>query len=474
MEPSLGILLERLRWPLPRVRWEAARSIAILVRDDVDGVLDSLVEWISDCELESECLLGLGIVYAFELGDKCPEDAARQAVRKPSLISDWMMRTVYRTIDRSAPFKYTVSIPQSANLSSNEATLFDRYKTVAVPSVFLRTLESLQRELDFPFVDRWHHDWTWICRSFGVREPSVGFFLGSGSGRSGTYQLQIGETLVSAYLRTLAYAIHIGRLRTDDAESYAMLALPMNRGLSRLQPVKQPGWSRNLLRRWRDAGNTMIRDLWRQSEKSTPSGEIPAALLLTEADEEHFIEINIDLVIAREPSTMEEAVAENPKYVWCDTERGALEGRIRLDQSELGTSSFPLTSSCVVVPEYVGRINAEIALNVRLACLGLGSQIGEVCCQEHEVQLLARDEIVSRWYFWYSEWESSRSIEQSTDLSSVTTIQWSRFQRATKSTDMSYRLLVRVRTGERKHIHEDYKVDISELWIKSEDLGIPG
>lgn len=473
METSLGMLLERLRWPLPRIRREAARALSILVRDEAHGVLDSLIEWIADCELESECLLGLGVVYAFELGDVCPEDRVRKALARPSLVSDWMMRRIYYTIDRSAPFRYTVSIPHAAHLNSDDAQLFDQYKTVAVPPTFLHALESLQQKHDFPFVDRWHHDWAWICRTHGVQKPQIGFFLGTGPGRGGTYQLQLSETLVSAYLRTLAYAIHVGRLRTDDAESYSMLALPMNRGLSRLQPVQQPGWSRNLLRRWRDAGKGLIKDLWDQSEQSTPTGEVPAALLLAEASSKNFIEINIDVVIASETQTAAEPVAEYPKFAWLDGETGMMGGRIHLVGPDLATTTRPLISSCIVTPENVGRIDTDIAFNVKLACIGLGSHYGKVLCNEREIKLEVGNDIVSRWYFWYTGWEPSMSQKQSTELSSITTIQWSRLRRAIEMSNVSFGLRARIRIGERNHIHEDYRVDDAYFWLKSEDLRSP-
>ena len=67
MDPSLGLLLERLLWPVPRVRWETARALARLVRTGADGALDVLIGWTADRSLESECLLGLGVIHAFEL-----------------------------------------------------------------------------------------------------------------------------------------------------------------------------------------------------------------------------------------------------------------------------------------------------------------------------------------------------------------------------------------------------------------------
>ena len=158
MDPSLGLLLERLLWPVPRVRWEAARAVARLVQAGDDRALDALLGWTAKRTLESECLLGLAVIHAFDLTDFCPEDTARRAVSKPSLASDWMLRTVYDTHKRSDPFQYTVSPRTPAHLDEDATVLFDRVKTVAVPPVFLQKLERLEGALDFAFVDRWRHE----------------------------------------------------------------------------------------------------------------------------------------------------------------------------------------------------------------------------------------------------------------------------------------------------------------------------
>ena len=226
MDTSLELLLERLRWPVPRVRWEAARALAALVRAEEAGTLDALTSWTANRTLESECLLGLGVIHAFELAAFCPEDTVRRAVSKPSLASDWMLRTIYGARDRSARFRYAVSPQTPARLGGNTAALFDQFNTQVVPPVFLHNLQRLEAERDFAFVDRWRHDWAWICRSHGAVAPEPEPFLGMGRGRSATLLMPQGELWVSAYLRTLAYAMHIGKMPASDAEHYALWALP--------------------------------------------------------------------------------------------------------------------------------------------------------------------------------------------------------------------------------------------------------
>ena len=477
MDTSLGLLLERLRWPVPRVRWEAARAMARLVRAGEDGVLDALAAWTASRTLESECLLGLGVIHAFELADFCPEVTANRAISKPSLVSDWMLRTVYDTRERSAPFRYTVSPRTPARLDGDAAALFDRFNTSAVPRVFLRTLERLEGALDFPFVDRWRHDWAWICRSHPALEPEPGFFLGSGRGRSATLHMPQGEMLVSAYLRALAYAMHVGALTADRAECHAMLALPMNRGLAELEPMERPAWSRNLQQRWRDSGRPLTAELWRQAARCARPGELPAALRLVEGDEKDFIEVELDLVVGHGAFASAHPAAECPKYAWDAAEPGCMAGDIRLREGALGPVAGPLTSACLVAPDDVGRVDVAVALQVKLACLGLGWRRGRVRCRADAVELQADQEVVSRWQHWYAEWEPSKLARLDSDVSGMTTVRRSWLREYAHPSELSVALLARVRVGTREHTHQDHTVDIDEFWTnleESEILPMPG
>ena len=466
MDPSLGLLLERLLWPVPRVRWEAARSVARLIRAGDARALDALLAWTAKRTLESECLLGLGVIHAFDLADFCPEDTARRAVSKPSVASDWMLRTVYNTHERSAPFRYAVSPQTPARLNEDTAALFDGLKTWAVAPVFLCTLERLEGALDFAFVDRWRHDWSWICRSHGAKAPEPGFVLRPpGQGRSGALHLPQGEMLVSAYLRTLAYAMHIGTIRADEAEYHAMPALPMNRGLAEVEPVERPSWSRNLLQRWRDSGQQLVSEIWAQAGRHTRPGETTAALHVVETEERGFIEIDIDVVLGHGTLNAVEPVAEAPKFAWDDAEPGYMGGHIQLRDASLRPVVEPTALACLVPPEHPGRVDASVAIQVKLACLALGWRRGRVRCRRKGVELQGDTAVISRWHHWYAEWGPARSTHLDTIVSSMTTIHRDWLLEYTKSIGLSVAQVARIRVGTREHRHQDHSVDAQEFWI---------
>lgn len=466
---SLGLLLERLLWPVPRVRWEAARALSRLVRCGEPGVLDALVGWTAKRTLESECLLGLGVVHAFELGGFCPADKARGMVSKPSLVSDRMLRTTYGSREQSVPFKYAVSPRAPAGLDDISLALFDQVNQAAVPPAFLYTLELLEREVDFAFVDRWRHDWAWICRLLGAQPPETGFLLGPGRGRSAALHLPQSEVLVTAYLRTLAYAVNVGKMRSDEAEYHAMVALPMNRGLAELQPIKRPDWSRSLLQRWRDSGRTLIEDIWTQAGKCARPDEIPASLHAVESDERDFIQVKIDLVAGHSGLDGGKPKAKSPIFAWEDAEAECMSGMIRLRNESSAVGNEPMTFACPVAPEHVGRVDASIALQVRLACLGLGLRRGRVQCRSSHVELQVDAEAVSRWCHWYSDWEPSKFAQIDSNVSDMTTVRRSWLQAFVESSGCSLALLARVCVGTREHTHKIHNVEVDEFWISLQE-----
>ena len=274
---------------------------------------------------------------------------------------------------------------------------------------------------------------------------------------------------MSAYLRTLAYAMHMGTIRADQAEYHAMLALPMNRGLAELEPVERLGWSRNLLQRWRDSGQELVEEIWAQAGRHTRPGETPAALHVVEAEERGFIEVEVDVVLGHGTLNAGEPVAEAPKFGWEDAEPGCMGGDIHLREASLGPLVEPMTLACLVAPEHVGRVDASVALRVKLACLALGWRRGRVRCRRNDVELQIDAEVVSRWHHWYAEWRPSRFTQLDTIVSSITTIQRTWLLEYAKSSDLSVALVAWVHVGTREHRHQDHSVDVHEFWINPQE-----
>ena len=239
------MLLERLLWPVPRVRWETGRSLAHLIREEDGGAAKALLNWISARGLESEVVLGLGIIDAFDLGAYFEFTDVSEAVRAPSHLSDCLLKRNFTDAIGLSPFRYAVSSSEPATLPQHEEAWFDRYRKSAVAPMFSGELTRLQEETGYPFRTRWEHDWRWFQAT--VPRPEAGypyFFSGADRNRVGQFDFGQRELYVSAYLRTLAYFAICGSMPHHVAEHYAMLALTMNRGLANLEPIRRDRFGR--------------------------------------------------------------------------------------------------------------------------------------------------------------------------------------------------------------------------------------
>ena len=88
------------------------RSLARLIQEGDEEVKIGLLQWINRRKLESEVVLGLGIIDAFDLGAHFEFDAVFEAVRAPSFLADWILKRNFPAARGLSPFRYAASRPQ--------------------------------------------------------------------------------------------------------------------------------------------------------------------------------------------------------------------------------------------------------------------------------------------------------------------------------------------------------------------------
>ena len=115
---ALPLLLARLLWPIPRVRWEVCRGLARLVRDGNQEARDGLLNWISSRRLESEAVLGLSLIDAFELGSHFEAADVSSAIHAPSCLTDWLLKRNFADIGSLSPCRYAVSTVRAGHVAA--------------------------------------------------------------------------------------------------------------------------------------------------------------------------------------------------------------------------------------------------------------------------------------------------------------------------------------------------------------------
>ena len=419
--PALLMLVERLLSPIPRVRWEAGRSVAWLIRSGDADAADTLLGWIRSRNLESEVILGLGIIDAYRLGEYFDGTELCGAVRAPSFLSDYLLRRNFDGLPRLSMFGYGVSPRNQAKLSREEQTWFDRYRNVAIPGMFSSTISRLQEITRLPFMARWKHDWEWLQATDSRPQAEFpGFFAGGDPGRTGSFMVGQTELYVSAYLRTLAFAAIRGWIPADIAQRHAMLGLTMNRGLADLEPMDRPDWARGILP-WDAARNQEnAQRLWKAACTLPETGEVPVAFRVVDIDTKGFVELEVTLVIGFHGLSTQPASAHALEAIVADQRPADMAGPVR--QSQVMTECSierPLFLIQKILPGDFGRLHGDMSLGIKLASPYVFGATVEVQCCSTDIRLVAGSEVLSRWMHWYADWEPTTLAEMSSFVGSI-------------------------------------------------------
>ena len=466
-DPALLMLLERLLCPVPRVRWEAARSLARLIREEDREAANGLLDWISARQLESEAILGLCVIDAFDLGAYFEFADVAKAVQAPSHLSDLLLKRNFTDASGLDPFRYAISPSKPAPLLQHQEDWFELYCKKAVAPIFSNMLNRLQELSHFPFRKRWEHDWRWLQVTHPRPSAKYSYFFSRGDRRRrGQFDHGQRELYISAYLRTLAFTAKKGVVSHEFAQDCAMLALTMNRGLVDLEPIDRPDWTRNLLSC--DAGHTkkLAQKLWTCSESSLDPSEVLLALRVVDFDTTGFIEFDMSLTIGpsnfndgpTEAETLDSLILHNPIG-----EMAGLVGR-NTDIDPLSID-HPLVMTQGVLPEYIGLVHTGMVFNIRLASPNVFGTSANVQCGPSEIRLEAGDDVLSRWIHWYADWEPAIFPEIGSAVSSMTTVLNSSLDKLRASRSVEIAKLVQVRRTARRETYRELEVESETFWI---------
>ena len=465
-EPALSLLMERLLWPVPRVRWEVARSLATLIREKHREAPKALVDWISTRQLESEVVLGLDIIEAFDLGRFFCFRELNEAIGAPSHLSDSLLKANFSDASGLYPFRYEVSPGESAPLGEEVDAWFHQYRRWSVAPILSMEFEKMGQSTGFPFIQHWNHEWRWL--QFQYPRPSAEYplyFSGGDRQLKGQFDQGQRELYLSAYLRTLAYASLSGVISDEVAEQLALLTMPMNRGFADLSPIKRPPWARDLRARASMNTQQLAQDLLDQASASCRPGHTPVALRAIETSETGFIELDISMAVGPHGQMEEiDGVAEAPLHFLVE-HPGRVSGAIcpkSLNPSRIGS---PTLATQAVVPEIIGRCHLEFPLQVRLASPDVFATSGNICCDEFEIRLDTATEIFSTWTHWYTDWQPVTFPELGSTLSSVTTVSESSLNKLRLVVGQQIRHLARVKTLVRPEPFRDSNLEEQVFWL---------
>jgi len=223
---ALSFLFHRLKWPVPMSRWRTAKEIRNLLNDPVtrSSTTDALWDYLDRCKTESEVCEILTIVFLTSPSGRPTRTALASRIHCPSILADIMLERIYGLGRGVGGWRWTHSGSAPSNFEGGR--YFEEHKTAHVPPIFVHNLTQLENISGHPFRQQWAYEWKILCDKLGTNYTGYPHYfddvLESRAGILGQYWQQMRDVFLSAYLRTLAYAVSEWRMPQKTAKNYCI------------------------------------------------------------------------------------------------------------------------------------------------------------------------------------------------------------------------------------------------------------
>lgn len=242
---SLELTLNRLLWPVPLVRWRAARVVRDLIENPATRATstDALLAALRSAELESDVCAVLTVLLMVEKASLPELEDVRSHILQHSILADILLHEIYGS---SGGTDWRHAHSGTAPLSFEESEYFTRYRTQHVPPQLLNSLVNVEEATGLPFTRQWGFEWQQLCDRTGAQYTEFPYyFCDFGEMRDGVvgqFSPRQSELYRSAYLRTFAIAVSEWGFPQREAGPYVSEVSPSIRGLFEVDPVERPAW----------------------------------------------------------------------------------------------------------------------------------------------------------------------------------------------------------------------------------------
>jgi hypothetical protein len=251
---ALSFLFQRLKWPVPMSRWRTAKEIRNLLNDSStrSSTMDALLNYLDECKTESEVCEILTIVFLASPAARPTRTALASRIHCPSILADIILERIYGLGRGIGGWRWAHSGRAPADFEAGR--YFEEHKTAHVPPIFLHNLMHLENISGHPFQQHWAYEWKNLCDKFGTNYTGYPHYfndvLESRAGIMGQYWQRMREVFLSAYLRTLDYAVSEWRMPQKIGEDYCIDMVHGIAGLFDVEPVAKPLWLSDLPERF--------------------------------------------------------------------------------------------------------------------------------------------------------------------------------------------------------------------------------
>lgn len=242
---ALSLLFQRMNWPVPMVRWRAAKQIRNLLNapDTRDRAITALLSHLEASPTESEACSFLTILMLTDPAARPASKEVEVRLQRPSVLSSVLLKQIYDTPIDDAAWSEAHSGTVPDDFKPDQ--YFEEHKSAHVPPIFRSNLRRLERNSGLPFIRQWAFEWKTLQDRLQTRYTRYAHYFDDTTERGsivGQYQQRQSENFRSAYLRVIALAVSKWRMPVRAAIDECLDSAPAIAGLFELEPVDRPAW----------------------------------------------------------------------------------------------------------------------------------------------------------------------------------------------------------------------------------------
>lgn len=238
------LAVARMGMPVPMAKLVTMQAIGeALARAETSlAFAQSLADWASTRELESECLEALCPLLVASPSQEVVA-LIRKAINRPSLASDALLSIATGSPSLLASWSGCHSGP-AQRFDDVRDELTELRAGTFIPPIFTNQLQKLQTHTGHPFLKQWAFEYRKLRSHFGRNgDGFVDYFRGSDRQTGGQFVARKGHLARSAFLRTLAFAADHWEMPMELASSVAEVAYPAEAIFLRFPPNPAPAWA---------------------------------------------------------------------------------------------------------------------------------------------------------------------------------------------------------------------------------------
>jgi hypothetical protein len=241
---SAKILVSRLAWPIPKIKFQVASELATLLSDKnrIVNLEKLLLDELEKKLFESDVVEILSVFWlAKQKGYGVKYDIALY-IKARSSLSDMILEDIQSKVHGYGD--YAKELTPDFNDYQNDFG-FQKAQGHEVQLCFHSELKKLEEVTGIPFLSLYRSEWINSCKRIEPRWDNVDYFLNSDRNSTGQYFTRNSHRGRSAFLNVLNLAENVFGMPSDYAESVSTIAFPIEPAyISSIQskPIWLTGW----------------------------------------------------------------------------------------------------------------------------------------------------------------------------------------------------------------------------------------